>query len=730
MVEQELATENLVEFRGDLLAEPSGYKDLPFEGVGVNELLEGRSDVPKRAPYKPHFRANYMTGWIMKELRMKKHKPHLECKQLDMKSFLLLPTDVLHGIFEWLHPVDLYHLSQSTRTLRGVVLNQTYRGAWKSAFRLYDDLPTCPEDVSEPQWSSLLFGPDTCDICGNHGALADFAFRKRLCSACTSIHLVHRRDMFHIIQDDPDDWLIIVWSMIPKSSRRISTTYFTEHMTDHYARYLKKDVDATIDKVKHFLADIDADVPDAMENYQTFVLDTAEKRERIDLSAQKANEWAQGVYENICSEHERLQQELLKRCLTRLVNVGHDSRDTIAAERLIFCALFRARDIIRVTRKVYRKIKPDMELMVSTKKMKRLSWERQNLVKSYYTEYRKTLKPEQWAYVPPLHQNFKDSPFRDFLSFESDPMELSRENALTRFPRLISEIMDSQVTRLVSLLPEETELVIAPMDSRARLSLATSVFFCRVCFDNQICGVALCGWTNICPHMSNTLPSYDFSKLHHMNLRFDSVGHFAVCSLIRCLGLDPATTTPEHLDLIDARFFCEACPVTSVRGVRGRKAFKWTECIAHATIESVYFWRLLTPEATQFVKEHEPLFPPAEATAWGCNHCPEHFEESVSLSRAKFHVKETHNIQWPVIGKDVIAYKHQFHHQPRGYTSRKPFHYALEPPCQFMCKMCPKRPVSKLWSMQDLMPHLWRKHHIAGPRQHDHWEKVEITVAR
>jgi hypothetical protein len=123
--------------------------------------------------------ANYMTGWTMKELRLK-HRTHLGCKQLDFNRFLMLPTDVLYGvrlfvpcwdsslpfvqIFEWLHPVDLYHLMQSTSTFRGVILNRTYRGVWKSSYCRYDDLPTCPEDVSEPQWTSLLFGPDTCDV--------------------------------------------------------------------------------------------------------------------------------------------------------------------------------------------------------------------------------------------------------------------------------------------------------------------------------------------------------------------------------------------------------------------------------------------------------------------------------------------------------------------------------------------------------------------------------------
>ena len=91
-----------------------------------------------------------------------------------------MPTDVLFGvsllllffesslpfvqIFECLHPVDLYHLIQSTRMFRSIILNPRYRGVWTSAFRKHKDLPSCPEGISELQWSSLLFGPDTCDV--------------------------------------------------------------------------------------------------------------------------------------------------------------------------------------------------------------------------------------------------------------------------------------------------------------------------------------------------------------------------------------------------------------------------------------------------------------------------------------------------------------------------------------------------------------------------------------
>lgn len=54
-------------------------------------------------------------------------------------------------------------------------------------------------------------------------------------------------------------------------------------MEGRYARYLKTDVEAIVDEVKGFLADIDAEVPGAAENYQTFLFDTAAKCDKNDI---------------------------------------------------------------------------------------------------------------------------------------------------------------------------------------------------------------------------------------------------------------------------------------------------------------------------------------------------------------------------------------------------------------------------------------------------------------
>ncbi|EDR15994.1 uncharacterized protein LACBIDRAFT_291826 [Laccaria bicolor S238N-H82] len=536
---EDFAALTLADFCRNLLMEP--YQVLPFDGVGVEELLQGQPKVCKRAVYD-----------------------------------------------SYAHGSSMSTMFTGSRWLNG---------------------------IPEPQWSSLLFGPDTCDICGNCGALPDFVLQNRLCEACWGTHVVHRRDMVHIISENPQNDLLVVWSLVPRTFRRGSTSYLLSGMVGtNHTRYMKKDVEAMVDR-----------------------------------NALGANGWAQTIYSASLSENTRFTLEMAKRCMTRLENIGHDPLDTAAAQSVAFSGLFR-HSTMRLTRKVYRKIKPDLERMVNQQKRKRLVLERKRQVKLCYTEYSKTLKSEQWTSIMPLHEVFKDAFFNNFVSSEADVVgDISKKDALALFPQLTLKFMDSQVNRLASLLPEGTDYFVPSMDCYSRLNLATSVFGCRLCQFGHISGVALCGWTNICSHINQK--SRKYASFPHLKIEFNPDDCATSASLIRSLGLDPATTTQEQLDLIDARFFCGSCPILSMRGVRGRKAYTWTECVGFFAIVVVI--QLLTPEATRFVKEQEPLYPSSVSPAWGCNHCSEHFEQSVSLSSAKAHVNESrwqrcHRVQAPV----------------------------------------------------------------------------------
>ena len=46
-----------------------------------------------------------------------------------------------------------------------MLLDRRASSVWKEAFkRCSDVLPSCPMDISEPRWASMLFGPATCDV--------------------------------------------------------------------------------------------------------------------------------------------------------------------------------------------------------------------------------------------------------------------------------------------------------------------------------------------------------------------------------------------------------------------------------------------------------------------------------------------------------------------------------------------------------------------------------------
>ncbi len=73
-------------------------------------------------------------------------------------------TKLRTQILETLHPIDLYHITLTTRALRELILSRSASVIWEKSFKAYSEIPFYPPDVSAPRWASLLFGPATCDV--------------------------------------------------------------------------------------------------------------------------------------------------------------------------------------------------------------------------------------------------------------------------------------------------------------------------------------------------------------------------------------------------------------------------------------------------------------------------------------------------------------------------------------------------------------------------------------
>lgn len=57
-------------------------------------------------------------------------------------------------------PMDILNLARTTKEFRRVILHKNATSLWKTVWTnpdLDDDTPPCPEDVSLPSWTNLLF---------------------------------------------------------------------------------------------------------------------------------------------------------------------------------------------------------------------------------------------------------------------------------------------------------------------------------------------------------------------------------------------------------------------------------------------------------------------------------------------------------------------------------------------------------------------------------------------
>lgn len=74
-------------------------------------------------------------------------------------------TCTFHQIFGLLGPVDLLHLSRTTKAFRKVLLSNNAVSVWKAARVNRGGVPNCMPGMSEVEWANLLFGGSQCYVC-------------------------------------------------------------------------------------------------------------------------------------------------------------------------------------------------------------------------------------------------------------------------------------------------------------------------------------------------------------------------------------------------------------------------------------------------------------------------------------------------------------------------------------------------------------------------------------
>ena len=186
-----------------------------------------------------------------------------------------------------------------------------------------------------------------------------------------------------------------------------------------------------------------------------------------------------------------------------------------------------------------------------------------------YRTHQKTLPPTSWPNLPNVEAIYECEPFAAFIASESKKVgQLPGGPVQSHLAPFLDSWMQVHESNIYARLESPYE----------NLDLAVNVFVCASCEDDGIgCPASiLIGLKDLRSHFKCINPQFEF--------QFSFAGRASALALIGLLGMDPKTATVNDLDARDARFFCEGCNISWNRGVLGRQALMWKECVSCAIL--------------------------------------------------------------------------------------------------------------------------------------------------
>ncbi|KAL5501285.1 hypothetical protein ACEPAH_8545 [Sanghuangporus vaninii] len=170
-------------------------------------------------------------------------KPRVRKGDLGKLSRILdLPVEVFCHIATYLRPLDLLYLARTSRELRGFLMSRSSKSIWNASI-LAIGMPSCPVDLSAPQYANLYFEKD-CHACGRSRATYCVnTLRIRLCNDCHGLNIIQGKklaeDAFGVdVSRIQEIYSLLPWSCMPiYSDTAPPLDLATAHANNSYLRY-------------------------------------------------------------------------------------------------------------------------------------------------------------------------------------------------------------------------------------------------------------------------------------------------------------------------------------------------------------------------------------------------------------------------------------------------------------------------------------------------------------
>ncbi|KAJ7754550.1 hypothetical protein B0H16DRAFT_1372568 [Mycena metata] len=626
-----------------------------------------------------------------------------------------IPLDVLHEIFNRLEPKDLIQLSRTNHLFRSHLLSKESSGVWRAA-REAKDGPDPHADMSEQQWAHLLYGHAQCQSCGARNVQrVDFGLRRRACTKCLKANLVvtssFKKRFPHLD--------IKILDFLPYTN--IGGFAHGYPSKSHF--YWKADIEEMAETVAAYDRDIKQRVAGARQKFEEFSAERTALVEAVVKHAVVCTNWAKELAARRRHEAATKCRERVDLVKQKLLALGWEQEDM---------DLIQYNNSVSqptpLTDRVWNKLLVELEPSLRARKAERVAAARKRcvhartlLVEQVYDEYKKTLVPEQWRFLPGLYEVCQLPAFRAVLDAPSDvDVELAHfDEAAGTLPTFTPAWTAARKAEILRLVPDPREESTSQVQSPQLLNLATTIFQCTQPLCSSPSGIpTVVGWEGAVGHRCTDNGEWAFA--HYLEpssvetvVAFSERGSTAAASLATLAGLDEKGTTADEMDMLDLRFLCLACHPHSINGKDTYMVYSWRLAVSHFVrtpwVHDHPVWHQLNSAETQQMKNDEG---PDPTLSWSCKHCSHYLNSYNTFDDVVDHVKTEHGIVNPSAPSDLFC--------GDVNASRLPIRFT--PTLQYHCLKCTS-PASKAFDLEVLKAHLQSKHEVTNPVVGTDWKQ-------
>ncbi|KAJ6502644.1 hypothetical protein DFH09DRAFT_296401 [Mycena vulgaris] len=492
-------------------------------------------------------------------------RPKITKKQGRLAGLLDISLDVVFEIFGNLHPLDVLRLSRTSKEFRNLLMHKSSITIWRSSLNNVPNLPPCAPGMTEPQWISLVFD-STCHVCQKIARKVDWGLFIRICTKCAKTSL--------------------------ESQFRGFSNYLLELIPVRRDNYKPLTNNVYFVQEREKIRDQYNAIKDP-EELKKFVEERKELVQSLKEHTKLCEAWSEGIAENRGTELADLKEGRFMAITAKLTALGWG----MELENIPPSDSLRTHKLVKqphaLTERTWNTIKPEMVSYMEQMKRKRLDREHATLVlarKAIATKVLRTFKRSQlpWTDIMPCAPDFWDFPeIKNLLRLPSeiDVDEQSFEAMLPAFPGMIATWREGLVQQLAMTrkLGSSEDATEDDDEIKRRLTLATSVFRCDMCgdddFDDMLFpdyGIGVrCRplfWPRVLAHRCLTktadymldygMPFMEATRDIPWRSRILSVDTHVgdiVKKIVVVCGMDPATATVEDMDVANPRLACHAC---------------------------------------------------------------------------------------------------------------------------------------------------------------------------